>query len=614
MRLDIFLPFLKRPKAGDEAPRPGLLRRALEVLGPSWLRSPVRRTVQTVCLVLFCFLFFWVAWPYGARPGATTDGWASHYTDDLAAREWLGAETFLVLDPLVSISTAVAARAWVWSLPWAGAVLIICLVFPRGFCGHVCPLGTLIDIFDSAVGRHVRRWNVKRRGWWTHLRYYVLAGVLAAALSGVMLSGFAAAIPVLTRGLQFSLAPLQTGLMRGWHQVPPMNAGQLVSLALFAGVFALGLLGRRFWCRHLCPTGALFSVGAVLARVTGRRVDDSCTRCGRCVAACSFGAVRPDFTTRVGECTFCQACGGACPARAISFVGRWEAAPAAPQSDEPLSEGPLSDAPQSDAPLHDTRVTRRGLLAGALSGLAAGFGVSRLPRADASAVGSAGTPVRPPGSVPEGDFLRLCVRCGECLKACPNNVLQPQGFAQGMRGLWTPRVAADWSGCDPSCANCGQVCPTGAIRALPLSEKRVARMGLAVVRKPCLPWAGREPCRLCAAECEKAGYGAIEFERVGVRVDEDGMPVPESGFSAPVVVAERCVGCGLCQTICRLRNVKTGKLAAAAIVVEAGPGREDRILTGRYTDLRAREAEARAREEERRRKEFESKGLGNFYR
>ncbi|MHC4248335.1 MAG: 4Fe-4S dicluster domain-containing protein [Planctomycetota bacterium] len=603
MRLDIFLPSLKRPKAGDEAPRPGLLRRALGRLGPSWLRSPVRRTVQTVCLVLFCFLFFWVAWPYGARPGPTEDGWPSHYIDDLAAKELLGAESFLAIDPLVSVAAAVAARAWVWSLPWAAAIIMVCLVFPRGFCGHVCPLGTLIDIsddiLDRAGGRRVRRWHVKRRGWWTHLRYYVLAGVLAAAFSGVMLSGFAAAIPILTRGLQFSLAPLQLGLMRGWHQVPPMNAGQLVSLGLFTGIFALGLLGRRFWCRHLCPTGALFSVGSVLARVAGRRVDDSCTRCGRCVGACDFGAVRPDFTTRVGECASCQTCGGACPARAIRFVGRWEEAPA---------------APLSDAHLDKTRVTRRGLLAGALSGLAAGIGISRLPGAGVGAIGSAGTPVRPPGSVPETDFLRLCVRCGECLKACPNNVLQPLGFGQGVRGLWTPSVAADWSGCDPSCANCGQVCPTGAIRALPLSEKRVARTGLAVVRKPCLPWAGREPCRLCAAECEKAGYGAIEFERVGVRVDEDGMPVPGSGFSAPVVVAERCVGCGLCQSICSLRHVKTGKLAAAAIVVEAGPGREDRILTGRYTDLRAREAEARAREEERRRKEFEDKGLGDFYR
>jgi ferredoxin len=87
-------------------------------------------------------------------------------------------------------------------------------------------------------------------------------------------------------------------------------------------------------------------------------------------------------------------------------------------------------------------------------------------------------PIRPPGSVPEDKFLQLCIRCGQCIKVCPNNVLQPAGFEYGFNGLWTPRVMADWSGCEPSCSNCGQVCPTGAVRALTLEEKRAAdRLG-----------------------------------------------------------------------------------------------------------------------------------------
>jgi NAD-dependent dihydropyrimidine dehydrogenase PreA subunit len=153
--------------------------------------------------------------------------------------------------------------------------------------------------------------------------------------------------------------------------------------------------------------------------------------------------------------------------------------------------------------------------------------------------------------------------------------------------LWTPQVNANWAGCESSCNNCGQVCPTGAIRALPMEEKRVARMGLARVEPTCLPLAGKEACQLCVDECNAAGYHAIEFMRVHPKLDETGLPIDGSGFSAPVVLADKCVGCGLCQTRCHSINVKTKHLlASSAIVVEAGPGKEDRMSSGSYLALR----------------------------
>ena len=189
-------------------------------------------------------------------------------------------------------------------------------------------------------------------------------------------------------------------------------------------------------------------------------------------------------------------------------------------------------------------------------------------------------PVRPPGSVPEPDFLQMCIRCGECFKACPNNVLQSQGFDQGIEGLWTPIVNADWAGCESSCNACGQVCPTGAIRALPLAEKKTTRMGLAIVNETtCLPFADREACQLCVDECNAAGYEAIEFTRVHTEMDALGNPLEGSGYTAPVVLADKCVGCGLCQTRCHGINVEEkGLLKNSAIIIAAGEGREDRIL------------------------------------
>ncbi|MGE5293946.1 MAG: 4Fe-4S binding protein, partial [Solirubrobacterales bacterium] len=191
------------------------LSRTLGVLGPSWAASPVRRLIQSACLIGFLLLFFWVCWPYGSR----------QYAEVFRAREIVDAELFLILDPLVSISTAIAARMLVWSLAVAAGVILVSLFLPRVFCGYVCPLGTLFDVFDRLIGDRVRFFRLPQHGWWTHVRYWLLAVVMLAAVCGVLLSGFIAAIPVLTRAMLFILSPVQTGLLKGWYLVPPANLG-----------------------------------------------------------------------------------------------------------------------------------------------------------------------------------------------------------------------------------------------------------------------------------------------------------------------------------------------------------------------------------------------------
>jgi len=538
----------------------GSLSRILGILGPTWRACPARRLVQSLCLLGFLVLFFYVCWPYGSK----------QYAEAFRAREIIDAELFLILDPLVSISTAIAARMLVWSLAAAAGMIVLCLLFPRAFCGYVCPLGTLFDGFDWLIGKRLRTITLREDGWWAGIRYYLLAAVMVAALFGLLLSGFVAAIPVLTRAMLFVLAPAQMGLLKGRYLVPPMNPGHVLAIALVAGMFSLGLLGRRFWCSYVCPTGALFSTFSVF-RLAERRVTGACVKCGQCLEACSFAAINEDFSTRVLNCTFCQTCGGYCPTGAIEFTTRWS--PADP-----------SEVKQNRC---ETPVSRRGLLAGLGGSVVAGIGAS-LAVGQTPETKSGEPPIRPPGSAPEGRFLQLCIRCGQCIKVCPNNVLQPAGFEHGFDGLWTPKVVADWSGCEPSCNNCGHVCPTGAVRALSVEEKEAARIGLAVVdRGTCLPHAGRGSCQLCVDECRMAGYDAIEFVRVGGEVDANGEPVEGSGHLAPVVREDRCIGCGLCQMRCRGINVKSERLLDhSAIRVVAGPGREDRIVSGSYRALR----------------------------
>jgi ferredoxin len=507
--------------------------------------------------------------------------WPSHYADNLADKEDVAAELFLSIDPLVSLSTGIASRAWVWSLVSAVIILAVCVFIPRGFCGYLCPLGTLIDLFDWVVGSRVKRFRVSGDGWWVHIKYYLLLGVLVSACFGVLLSGFVAAIPVITRGLLFVVAPFQNGSANGWHQVPPLHLGHLLSIVLFIGVLCLGLMRPRFWCKYVCPSGAVFSLGNLL-RVTERKVESSCIHCNKCVEICPFDAIKPDFTTRTTDCTFCQTCGGVCPTQAITFVGRWAT---------------LDLKTVNEPPTHETLLGRRGFLSagiGAASSVAAGVAAALTTEsfgANPDAPDSLRL-VRPPGSVPERAFLQMCIRCGECFKACPSDVLQPLGFQQGLEGLWTPYVNADWAGCASSCNGCGQVCPTGAIRALPLEEKRHARMGLAFINvQTCLPHAGMEACQLCVDECTSAGYNAIEFTQVGTEVDDAGQPIEGTGFLAPLMIDDKCVGCGLCQTRCYGINVSQKKLLdASAIIIKAGTDHEDRMLSGSYVQLRATEA------------------------
>lgn len=549
IRLDIFLPFVRQKQ--------GPVRRALKRLGTTWLSSPWRRFIQALFFGLFVALFVWVCWPYGG-----TD-----YAQRRDTKEMVPAEIFLMLDPLVSLSTAIASRSWIASLACAGIILAVCLLIPRGFCGYICPLGTTIDLFDWAVGGRITRWKLKdhRRGWWVHLKYYLLFSCLVAAVCGVLVTGLVAAIPVVTRAFLFLVKPVELGLAKGWYLNTGFNAGHVVSVLLFLAVLALGLFRRRFWCQYVCPTGAVFSLGN-LFRTSERKVESTCISCNKCVQVCPFDAIKPDFTTRTADCTLCQTCGGVCPTHSIKFVDRWDRTNLKPV-----------EAPPGYFP------SRRGFLASLAAGALAGT-------ARVWSRGSVQQPVRPPGSLPEEQFLQACIRCGECFQACPNDVLQPMGFEQGFIGLWTPRVVANWAGCEPTCNNCGQVCPTGAIRPLPMEEKRAARMGLARVESHCLPLAGREACQLCVDECNAAGYRAIEFMRVHPELDASGNPIEGSGFSAPVVLADKCVGCGLCQTRCHMVNVKNRKvLKSVAIVVEAGPGKDDRIASGSYIALRERE-------------------------
>lgn len=177
---------------------------------------------------------------------------------------------------------------------------------------------------------------------------------------------------------------------------------------------------------------------------------------------------------------------------------------------------------------------RRGFLA-ACAGIAGGFALKAIGK-------QTSPPLRPPGSIEEDRFMGVCVRCGNCARACSSNIIQPDFGEGGITGLFTPRLCFDEDYCREDCHQCNNVCPSGAIARLSLAEKRKHVIGLAAVDVDlCLLAKGRE-CTACIRRCP---YKAIVMQSM------------DDGFSnAPMVVPNRCNGCGACEAICPTHPVR----------------------------------------------------------
>ena len=136
--------------------------------------------------------------------------------------------------------------------------------------------------------------------------------------------------------------------------------------------------------------------------------------------------------------------------------------------------------------------------------------------------------IRPPGALEEQEFLKRCVKCGQCIRVCPTNVLQPAMLETGAEGLWTPVMNYRVGFCQQTCTACGHVCPTGAIQHLTVPDKLglgpYAPAGPIVIgtahvdRGRCLPWSKNGPCMVCGEVCPVSPKAIhAEFQQIPVR-------------------------------------------------------------------------------------------------
>jgi len=594
---------------------------------------------------------------------------------------------FLQLDPLVCLGTLLTTYSIFRGLLWGVLTICLTILLGRFFCGWLCPLGT-INQFVGYLGRRkksaLQKTAANRYRAGQSVKYWILTVILTAALWDLVVSGsrrlskhpaaFGILILAILLGLVFLAlrritsqpkraigaglviagvgflisvvfsdsrllsASLQTGLLdplpllyRSLNLVllpfadgsgikifssPRFYDGVWLIGLIFLAVVLLNLKTPRFYCRFICPLGALLGVmGRYSIWRMGKSRPDCPLKCHLCQTNCE-GACQPSEKIRTGECVLCFNCYDDCATGLLSFR--------------------LS--PSASGEIRSPDVTRRALVVSIASG-AALIPTMRLN----GALASNWNPglIRPPGALSEKEFLTRCIKCGQCMRICPTNVIHPDFFKSGIEGFWTPALdfRIGTSGCQINCIACGNICPTAAIRPISLDERRgieaysargPLKIGTAFVdRGRCLPWAMDKPCIVCQENCpvspkaiftrehlqvlyrpeelrvKKADTEFIELEggvleperyaggdfyckvpgqtdsrpRLIVRNDDRSLAIgsqqpwqspPRPGdrveilirLQKPFVDIERCVGCGICEHECPVKGKRAIRVTA----------------------------------------------------
>jgi polyferredoxin len=501
-------------------PRKNKLRKG-QAAGP-WISF--RKTVQYLALFAFIALFVW-----------SSQGGGAGNLINIPMR----------LDPLLMLANLLAARVFLAGSALAIIVVLLTVVFGRAWCGWLCPLGTVLDIFPLSRARTKR--PAPSDGW-RKVKFTLVIAIFVAALLGNLTLLFFDPLALFLRTLTVSLWPaldrIVTGLeaaltnvpfladplavFDGWIRPavlpsqPVFYQAGLLSAVVFLTVILLNLLAARFWCRYLCPLGG--GLGWLSKLAIFRRQTPDCKGCTLCTEICPTGTINPakDYASDPAECTMCLNCLEVCPRGLTSFVPVFS----------------LEKKAEYDP-------SRREAL------LAIGATVASVALLKSDALAKRPSPwlIRPPGvreTNPDVVAFTKCTRCNECVRVCPTGGLQPAIFEAGLEGLGAPMLVPRLGYCDYSCNACGQACPVQAIPALALEQKRKTVIGLASIdQNHCIPWSDHQPCQVCEEMCPLPKK-AIQLEKA-TAWGPDGTQVT---VQLPHVLRDLCIGCGICEYKC----------------------------------------------------------------
>ncbi|MCP4249701.1 MAG: 4Fe-4S binding protein [bacterium] len=467
-------------------------------------------TVRTIVQILVFALFFCFVLLTTFR-----------HLDDWPGLRWVVSK-FLEVDPLVALATAITTHAIYKGLVWSLIILIPTLLLGRIFCNWICPYGILHHFigwaFNTRGAKDRIESNRYRRLY--AIKYYILIGMLVAAVFGSLQIGLLDPIVFVHRAFSINVVPtlnMPAQTLFGDYKLHQL--GWFVG-AVFLFLVAMNLVIPRFFCRVLCPLGALLGTLSRFALWRIERDPKKCTDCDLCLESCE-GASDPHTQLRMSECFVCMNCIDDCPHDALSF----------------------SLLPPECHEVKSPDLKRRHAVFATLAG-ALFFGWTKA--SGKSTRDFSTKAVRPPGSVEETEFLERCIKCDQCIRVCPTNVLQPALLETGLEGLWTPVMNFRIGACQYQCTACGHVCPTGAIQRLTVEEKLgeadfadqgPIKLGTAHYDfGRCLPWSKNIPCVVCEEVCPVSPK-AIHSE-VRPMLIRDGKKLITSATATSVTLAD----------------------------------------------------------------------------
>lgn len=475
-------------------------------------RKNWRRLSQIFFLLLFIFLFLTTK-----NTGENQLGYPVKF--------------FLNIDPLIALSQLLANYVIPATFAWALFVVFFTMVMGRFFCGWVCPLGTIHHLVSKLNPRKISLKELKTadesksKKYFDWIKYFIFIIVLIGAFFGLPLAGFLDPISLLIRSMTILVYPIFDYSAKSFFLVSYLSDIPIITpffewiyqgirspllqlkdiyfqQSLFIGgiflvILLLNLYVKRFWCRYICPLGALLGFLSKFS-LFGKNHVPSCSACMHCSKDCSVDA-HPDSNEKWKrtECMYLFNCESTCPTSDLSFGFR-------------KINFNIRSLWKPDVGDNSVDLSKRRTLTALASGVLAVPLLKMTPLAQLKIFNP--ELIRPPGALAEKDFIETCIKCGECMKVCPTGGLQPTFLEAGLQGMWTPLLVPKLGYCEFSCTLCSQVCPTDAIQKIPLKEKQKLKIGTAVIDKNlCLPHSHEIGCIVCEEMCPTAPK-AIELD------------------------------------------------------------------------------------------------------
>ncbi len=197
-------------------------------------------------------------------------------------------------------------RIMVSSLILAIAMIITIIVFRRGFCGWVCPFGAVQEFLGLIIKKKPKipkKWDRGLR----YLKYIVLIVIIVGtAITGTLVF----------RGYDPFMTFFHFGKGIVWDYDSVEFGDHIIAFIITIFVLMWSVMITRFWCRYLCPLGA---ISVILSKLSlGKMVKKKCTRCKSCDTVCPVDE-KPSKGEFTSECIDCMRCEHECPEGSISF-------------------------------------------------------------------------------------------------------------------------------------------------------------------------------------------------------------------------------------------------------------------------------------------------------